>query len=141
MSDYTRIYTDITDDLEARVFEALIENAGERVSRETLIFRICGVRVTRDKLNNSKDDRRIRAAIASLQDRGFPIVASPRASGYLLTTSEDEINAALADLSSRRKHLDAKIAGLRRALQKLPAIQAAKTERAEQLNLFGGGVI
>jgi len=57
---YELLLKDVTDDLERKVLSALINHAGERVTRPQLVFEIFGKYVQSCELANNTDDRKIR---------------------------------------------------------------------------------
>ena len=54
---YDLLLAQVTDELERKVLSALIEHAGERMTRPQLVFDVFGVTCKQGELNNSPEDR------------------------------------------------------------------------------------
>ncbi len=115
---YAQLLDEVTDDLERKVFEALAEHAGERVTRPQLVLMVFGVYVSQDKLSASNEDRKIRECIERLQAKNFPILASSGKAGYILTDDDRIFHEYISELMSRREQLEAKVRHLYAARQK-----------------------
>jgi chorismate mutase len=141
---YDQLVEEITDPLQRKVLDALLEHAGERVTRYALIQAVHGDKAyewaKEHGLANSTADRQNREIIEALQAKEYPIVSSSGAAGYILAADDHETDNYLAELSSRRANLDDKISHVRHAQKWTPFIREWKATRVtvKQLNMFGG---
>lgn len=93
-------------EVEQKVYEALKRNPGGLL-RAQLVAIVFGESVRAGSLtNNNTKDRKVRKAIEGLRARLIPIVSSSGKAGYKLDTSKEARDRMLADLRSRRAHLD-----------------------------------
>ena len=138
---YDQLMDGITDAMTRAVLEALIEHAGERVTRQELLELVHGrtVREHAEKhgLANSTEDRQNRAIIELLQDKGYPIVASSGTPGYVLAADEETTEAYIAELVSRQENLRNKISSVRASKRWIPFIREWRANRlVKQDRLF-----
>ena len=112
---YEMIKQQVTDEFEQDVLHVLVRHAGKRVTRPQLVFELTGKSIAQSALGNSTDDRKVRQAIEHLQLLEFPILASSGEPGYILATSDTELDAYLAEISSRQTQLLEKEQALRRS--------------------------
>ena len=133
---YEVLMKEVTDDLEKKVLDALIERAGERVTRPELVLAVFGNAIESRDLANNPDDRRIREAIERLQRQDFPILASSGQAGYALAADEAILDSYIGEIISRQVQLKEKEAALRRSRRWVRFIKEYKVSRATQINMF-----
>lgn len=135
---YDLLLQEVTDDLERRVLSALINHAGERVTRPQLVFEVFGVYVQSCELANNTDDRKVREAIERLQRREFPILASSGQAGYILVTDDKELDDYVGEIVSRVNQMQEKANALRKSRKWILFIKAHKANQpAVQASMFG----
>ena len=135
---YDHLLAEITDELERKVLQVLIDKAGTRVTRPQLVYEVFGVTVEQAELSASTEDRRIRECIESLQRRDYPIMASSGQPGYVLAADESVLDAYIAEIGSRIANMQEKQSALRRSRRWISFIRQLREARpAVQLNLFG----
>lgn len=123
---YDLLMHDVTDELERKVIDVLIENIGEKISRPDLIFKIYGNYVQAKELANNQNDRKIREAIKRLQQKSFPILASSGSAGYMLASSDTELDEYLIEIRSRINELAEKEVALRSSRRWIRTFQEYK---------------
>ena len=135
---YDQLLLEITDETERRVFQALADRAGEKVTRPELVFAVFNVYVQQSELGNCTEDRKVRECIERLQRREYPILASSGEAGYVLLADDEELNKYILELASRRDRLVEKIAALMRSRRRINDIRTYReaAEQAKQLNMF-----
>lgn len=94
------------NDLQKQVFQLLRDNP-DGLDRYQLVQAIYGYIPL--KIDGNNEDRKIRKAIERLRQRLFPIVSTSSKPGYRLDTSRDAVQKMIAELRSRRQHLDEQI--------------------------------
>lgn len=112
---YDRLLEQVTPGLERRIMEILVDHIGQenRIKRDDLVRRVIYGYGSFPRLSDT-DDRKVRLAIASLQEQGYPILSDSGEGGRWLA-KPDEIEGYIAELESRRERLHEKIKALRRA--------------------------
>jgi Mg2+ and Co2+ transporter CorA len=125
------------DELERHIFDALQHNP-EGLTRRELIYQVYGYVIHPDEdLGNNKHDRKIRIAIASMQDRLVPIVSSSGKAGYRLDTSKETAERMALEMDSRAAKLQDKARRIRRFHSiPMPVDFPEATEIPEQLRLI-----
>ena len=129
---YDALLEEIDDALERQVFEILAAQAGETITRPTLVFKLFGKYIQQTQLGNCAEDRKIRECIERLRDRDYPIHSSSGEAGYTLTTDEEAIDEYINEQRSRRDHLDKRIAAAYRSKRRAADI---RTWRADNINV------
>lgn len=102
---YEQLIADITDEDERKVFDALLQADGRRVTRAELVKAVYGIYVADDELAACVEDRKIRTIIRRLRERDFPIVSSSGKSGYTMKASPDEMDIYIAEQASRKERI------------------------------------
>ena len=108
-SIYEQLIAEITDTDERKVFDALLNAGGQRVTRATLARAVYGGNVSEEELADSTKDRKVREIIRRLRERDYPIVSSSDSAGYTMQASEDEMDAFIREQGSRLVKLQANI--------------------------------
>lgn len=111
---YERILEELAagelNEIEQQVFQALRKAYPAARTRHWLIYDVYGYLPAEDEaLNNNKHDRKIRKALASLFEKGIPVISTSAEAGYRLDVSEESLQGMIAELRSRRAKLDEKI--------------------------------
>ena len=120
--------------LERQIFNALQRNP-EGMTRQDLVFVIFGY--FPNSLNNNTDDRKIRLAIASMQDRLVPIVSSSGKAGYKLDTSKETAEQMALEMESRAAKLQDKARRIRKFHSiPIPVEFPERIEEPKQLSLI-----
>ena len=102
------------DELEHKIFNALKRNP-DGLTRRELIYVIYGYMLGQlDDLGSNKHDRKIRVAIANMQDRLVPIVSSSGKAGYRLDTSRETAERMALEMESRAAKLQDKARRIRK---------------------------
>ena len=136
---YDMLLAEITDELERKVLQVLIDHAGTRVTRPQLVFEVFGVYVQQKELASSVEDRKNRECIERLQKRDYPIMASSGQAGYVLAADETVLDAYIAEIGSRIENMKEKQSALHRSRRWIGFIRQWKENRpAKQLDLFAG---
>ncbi len=140
---YERILEGITEPMEKVLMEALLERAGEPVTRYELLEMVHGKKARLwaeiHGLQNSAEDRQNREIIERLQRREYPITSSSGRAGYVLAADEADTDSYINELVTRRTNLDEKIAALHKAKRWIKFVRDWKAGRpATQLPLMGG---
>ena len=102
---YEQLIAEITDEDERKVFDALLDADGRRVTREELVKEIYGVEVNSNALASSVEDRKVRAIIHRLRERDYPIVSSSGQSGYTMKANPEEMDIYIAEQASRKEKI------------------------------------
>ena len=135
---YDQLLAEVTDDLERKVLQVLVDRAGVRVTRPDLVLQVFGVTVEQAELSASTEDRKIRECIERLQRRDYPIMASSGTPGYVLAADETVLDAYIAEIGSRIANMQEKQSALRRSRRWIKFIQLWKESRpAKQISMFG----
>lgn len=114
---YERILESVDPGLERQVFDVLVANLGQKVTRERMILEIFEV-VPSELLADSTYDRKVRVCIQHLRDKDFPIVSSSGEAGYALKADENDIDQTIAELRSKIDSLQNSINHLYRSKKK-----------------------
>lgn len=93
-------------DLQRKVYD-LLKKYPDGLSRENLVYMIYGYLPV--QLAGNTDDRKIRKAIERLRQRLFPIISTSAKPGYRLDFSRQAVAKMLAELQSRRDHIQEQI--------------------------------
>lgn len=102
------------DELERHIFDALQQHP-DGLTRRDLIYAIYGQALGEwDDINNNKHDRKIRMAIANMQDRLVPIVSSSGKAGYRLDVSKETAERMALEMESRAAKLQDKARRIRK---------------------------
>lgn len=134
---YREILAGVTSGFEQRVAEILSYHVGSdnRITSEDLVRMACYGYGSLTRPTDA-DDRRVRKAIANLQEAGLPILSDSGQGGRWIA-SEGEIDAYIAELESRRSRLAEKVAALRKAKWQMEQGQLATGSEPElQPKLF-----
>ncbi len=139
---YDRLLEGITEPMEKKVMEILLERAGDPVTRYELLEAVHGkkARLWAEKhgLQNSAEDRQNRKIVERLQRLEYPITSSSGSAGYVLAADEEDTDSYIAELITRRTNLDEKIASLRKSKRWIKFVRDWKAGRpATQLPLMG----
>lgn len=89
--------------LQRQVFE-LLRDHPDGLTRYDLVAQIYGYRPV--TVDGNKHDRKIRKAIEKLRTRLYPIISTSGRPGYRLDVSREAAEKMLAELLSRKKHLE-----------------------------------
>jgi hypothetical protein len=138
---YDLLLKDITDEMERKLLDVLLAQAGERISRIDLVEAVHGLdaRLLAEKvgIGNSTHDRQNRELIERLQGRDYPIVSSSGAGGYTLAADAQTTESYIAEIGSRIQQMTAKRDALNRSKRWIPFIQEWMAGRpAVQAPLF-----
>lgn len=107
----TQVKRAMPGDLPTRVLEIIRERRGKQnfITRVELVNRVFGLSLApHAKLENLREDRQIRLAIAQLQVK-YPILSSSGNGGYFYAESADEIRTFCRELESRAAQLHEKV--------------------------------
>ena len=147
-AQYERILDELAsgemDELQTTIFAALRKAYPHGRTRRQLICDVFGYQPAENEdLNNSKEDRKIRLAIAKMFDGGVPIVSGSGEAGYRIDISEHAIIMMIAELESRKEHTNEKIRAAQKTLLKVRQLGTAgipheivRRENVKQLGLF-----
>jgi hypothetical protein len=124
-------------ELERKIFNVL-KWSPDGITRRSLVYEIYGVYVGNgDDINNNKHDRKIRLAIASMQDRLVPIVSSSGKAGYRMDTSRENAEKMAMEMESRAAKLRDKALRIRRFYSiPIPVEFPEPVEEPKQLSLI-----
>jgi len=140
----TAVYDEILNDLqvelselERHIFESLQHNP-EGLTRRELVYQVYGYVIHPDEdLGNNKHDRKIRMAIASMQDRLIPIVSSSGKAGYRLDVSRENAEQMALEMESRARRLYDKARRIRHFHSiPMPVEFPGQVEEPKQLSLI-----
>lgn len=125
------------DELEHKIFVALQRNP-DGLTRRGLVQVVFGYHVyPEDDINNNKHDRKIRMAIANMQDRLVPIVSSSGKAGYRLDVSKETAERMALEMESRATKLQDKARRIRKFHSiPVPVEFPAAVEEPKQLSLI-----
>ena len=116
---YDMLVARITDALERKLLDTLLDKAGESVSRLELVEAVHGpeARALAEKIgiNKSTHDRQNREIIERLQAKDYPIVSSSGEGGYTLAADDETTEAYIKEIGSRIEKMQSKQAALRRS--------------------------
>jgi hypothetical protein len=111
----TQVKRNMPADLPARVLALIVERKGKRnfISRVELVNRIFNLNLPpQANLDNLREDRQIRLAIAQLRGK-YPIMSSSGNGGYFYAESREEIEKFCRELESRAVQLHENVRHLR----------------------------
>ena len=111
MPGYDEIIEGNDEALQRRVLAILQAAKPQPVTRERLVRMALGCE--RGDRGYSTADRQVRAAVASLLLRGYPVISSSGEAGYHLTDDPEEVKQAIAEVSSRMASLGERLRALR----------------------------
>ena len=125
------------DELERKIFNALKRNP-DGLTRRQLVYVIYGYMLGQlDDLGSNKHDRKIRAAIANMQDRLVPIVSSSGKAGYRLDVSKETAEQMALEMDSRAAKLQDKARRIRQFHSiPMPVELPMQAEQPKQLSLI-----
>lgn len=130
---YDLLLSEVTDEMEKAVLVALLERAGERVTRYELIEKVHGsearAKAEKHGLANSTEDRQNRECIERLQAAHYPIVSSSGHAGYILAADDETTDAYIAEIGSRIQQMQNKQVALRRSKRWIKFIREYKDSR------------
>lgn len=111
---YDRILDELAkgelEELEIKVFHALKRVYPKARTRRALLFDVFGLIVGPGfNINNSKEDRKIRLAIASMFDKGIPVVSSSGSSGYCIQIDAEKWTVMVNELESRKVSIEGRL--------------------------------
>lgn len=121
---YERILRDLENgelaELERKVFQALKRVYPASLTRYDLIEAVFGYRPGKgENLNNNKDDRKIRASIADMFNRGVPIVSNSGGAGYCISIDLEKWQVTLVDLKSKKDSFETKIEATEKIVRRI----------------------
>jgi hypothetical protein len=119
--------------LEKKVLGFIVEASktpGKTINRRMLVWKVFGVSVNEQELNNNRLDRQIRQSIENLRLRGYPIISSAAGKGYTIISDRAEIEKMIAEMESRRESLADQIRALRNnyGLRPVTQVKPAATQ-------------
>lgn len=98
------------DELEVKIFHFLRRVYPAPLTRYDLIACVFGYRPAEDEnLNNNTDDRKIRTAIASMFEKGVPIVSTSGGAGYHIDIDLGKWADVIAELEGRKATISTKL--------------------------------
>ncbi len=98
------------EELEVKVFHFLRRVYPAALTRYDLLECIFGYRPDEDEnLNNNTDDRKIRTAIASMFEKGVPIVSTSGGAGYHIDIDLSKWADVISELEGRKKTISLKL--------------------------------
>lgn len=108
------------EELEVKVFHFLRRVYPASLTRRDLLEAIFGYRPgDKEDLNNNTDDRKIRTAIASMFEKGVPIVSTSGGAGYRIDIDLDQWNQLAAELETKKETITKKIDATYRIVGKI----------------------
>ena len=121
---YERILQELADgeldELEVKVFHFLRRVYPAPMTRRDLIESVFGYRpADEEDLNNNTDDRKIRTAIASMFDKGVPIVSTSGGAGYRIDIDLDQWDKLAAELEAKKDTITKKIDATYRIVRRI----------------------
>jgi hypothetical protein len=121
---YERILDELADgeleDLEIKIFHHLRRVFPASMTRYDLIEVVFGERPAEgENLNNNKDDRKIRSAIASMFDKGVPIVSTSGGAGYSINIDLENWSTVVNEIGHRKETLEKKETAARRIIERI----------------------
>jgi len=125
------------DELERKIFHALQQHP-DGLTRRELIQEVYGITLSAyPDLANNTDDRKIRVAIANMQDRLVPIVSSSGKAGYRLDVSKETAERMALEMESRAAKLQDKARRIRKFHSiPVPVELPMQAEQPKQLSLI-----
>jgi hypothetical protein len=117
--------------LQKQIYELLKEHP-QGLTRQDLILSIFGY--WPESIDGNKDDRKIRKAIERMRRRLFPIISTSGKPGYRLDVSRPAVEKMLAELISRKTHIEQQIEAASKFYQ-IPVEYRADPKDAKQLGL------
>lgn len=129
-------------EIEKKVYSALRRVFPAALTRYELIEIVFGYRPDKDEnLNNSTEDRKIRTAIASMFEKGIPIISNSGSAGYCIDIDESHWDVTLVDLRSKEQSLREKVESAERIINLIrqlgrDAIPTDVPEKPKQLSLL-----
>lgn len=123
--------------LEQKIFHALQQHP-DGLTRRDLIYAIYGYMLGQlDDLGSNKHDRKIRLAIANMQDRLVPIVSSSGKAGYRLDAGKETAERMALEMESRAAKLQDKARRIRKFHSiPVPVEFPMQVEEPKQLSLI-----
>lgn len=111
---YDRILQELADgeleELEVKIFHFLRRVYPAPLTRRDLLEMVFGYRPgDEEDLNNNTDDRKIRTAIASMYDKGVPIVSTSGGAGYHIDIDLEKWDKVAAELVAKKETISKKI--------------------------------
>jgi len=139
---YDRILQELADgeleEFEMSVFASLRRVYPASRTRRDLLEDVCGYRPgEKEDLNNNTDDRKIRTAIASMYDKGVPIVSTSGGAGYHIDIDLEKWDKVAAELEAKKETITKKIDATYRIVGKIKSagIHAIPTDVPKVVNM------
>ena len=106
------------DELELKVFHFLRRVYPAALTRRDLIECIIGYRPAEEEdINNNTDDRKIRTAIASMFEKGVPIVSTSGGAGYHIDIDLEQWDKVAAELKAKKETISKKVDATHRIIR------------------------
>jgi hypothetical protein len=138
---YKRILQELTTGeltkIEQTIVDVLLEHPEGR-TRQQLVMDVFGV-PARPNINNDTRDRKNREAIASLFDKGYPILSNSGEAGYRMDWNEDSILPMIAEWESRISELRNKVNAGEAMIRKIAQLKLIET--ASNRDLVQGAML
>jgi hypothetical protein len=138
---YKRILQELTTGeltkIEQAIVDVLLEHPEGR-TRQQLVMDVFGV-PARPNINNDTSDRKNREAIASLFDKGYPILSNSGEAGYRMDWNEDAIRPMVAEWESRISELRNKVNTGEAMIRKIAQLKLIET--ASNRDLVQGAML
>lgn len=124
---YERLLLEVTPGLKREIMRVLLDHIGanNRISRKDLLTAVFHNKPELFARITDAEDRKLRLAIAELQQEGYPILSDSAEGGRWLALP-DEIEAYVAELESRIEKLREKILALRQGEHKMVWVEPEK---------------
>lgn len=111
---YERILDELAngelEELECKIFHFLRRVYPAALTRRDLIECIFGYRPANEEdINNNTDDRKIRTAIASMFEKGVPIVSTSGGAGYHIDIDLEQWGKVAAELRAKKETISKKV--------------------------------
>lgn len=104
-------------EIEKKVYSVLRRVFPAALTLYELIEIVFGYHPDKDEnLNNSTEDRKIRTAIASMFEKGIPIISNSGSAGYCIDIDESHWDVTLVDLRSKEQSLREKVESAERII-------------------------
>ena len=121
---YERILDELAsgemEDLQRNIFHVLRRVYPAPLTRYDLLEMVCGYRPGEgENLNNNTDDRKIRMAIASMFEKGVPIVSTSAGAGYRIDIDLDSWSVLVNELEGRKSTINEKIEAAQRIVKRI----------------------
>lgn len=108
------------DELEAKVFHFLRRVYPAPMTRRDLLECLFGYRPgDEEDINNNTDDRKIRTAIASLFDKGVPVVSTSGGAGYRIDINLDSWTELVNELRGKKETYEKKLDAAHRIVERI----------------------